>query len=96
MSGSMVTVCVLLVVLLAGLEAHRLDELRTVDDYLNICHDGQLSKSKPGPEASVFGLVSTPIAICISPSPAKLNGERESRRGHQRCVVCLAAAARPG
>lgn len=43
----------LMVIVLASLlplMSARLDSLKTVDDYLNICLDGRNHKSAPGPE----------------------------------------------
>lgn len=47
-----------LAVFTAQVSCNRLENLTTVDDFMNICLDSKLHKVEPGPEDQLFNLVS--------------------------------------
>ena len=47
-------------------EVSRLDNLKTVDDYMNICMDGKNHKTAPGPEEGLTNSVRSKFIIRIT------------------------------
>ena len=50
---------VILTVITALTNSNRLEEWSTVEDFTDVCMDGQQHKTVPGPEAQLFNLVSS-------------------------------------